>query len=266
MTGRDLPAGHVRASAVLLRYMLLTAARDRLFLALPILLGLGAALVIFLSSGAIIEQREMAAALLGAGSRVLVVLGLILFVCFHVRQAMQGGEIALILSRPLSRGAFVLIYGLSLMLIGALCVMLTVALVWLGARPPLGGLTVWALSLLLETEMIIAVALFFGLILGNAVTASMACLGFYVLARMSGLLAALAGKAQETEGLDQVLGYGFTVISVIIPRLDFFARSEWLVYGWDGSRADLLQMGLQSLVFVTLVLTAAMIDFNRKRL
>lgn len=261
-----MAARQISASLTLLRYMLLTAARDRLFLSLPVMLALTAALVIFLSSGAIIEQREMAAALLGAGCRVLVVLGMVLFVCFHVRQAMQGGEIAFILSRPLSRGGFVAIYALSLMLIGALCAAISTALVWFGARPAFGGLGVWAFSLLLETMLMILAALFFGLILNSAVSASLACLGFYVLARMSGLLGALAAKTDGASLLDSGLAAGFKIISLIIPRLDFFSRSEWLVYGWNGELSGMFWAVAQSLVFAPLILFAAMIDFSRKRL
>ncbi len=261
-----MQSDHFRIAVTLLRYILVTALRDRLFLALPVMLALGAALVIFLSGNAIIEQREMAAALFGAGSRILIIAGLVLFVCFHIRQAMTGGEIALILSRPISRGAFVLIYSASLMIVGFICVAVGIVLVWFCAQPPLYGLVVWGLSLALETMLMIMAAVFFGLILDSAVACALACLGFYVLARMSGLLGALAGKAGEIGGLDLILGYGFNLISLIIPRLDFFSRSEWLVYGWDGGEPGLFWAVLQSLAFIPLILAAAMIDFSRKRL
>ncbi len=255
-----------KISATLLGYILITALRDRLFLALPVMLALGAALVIFLSGSAIIEQREMAAALFGAGSRVLIIAGLVLFVCFHIRQAMTGGEIALILSRPISRGAFVLIYSASLVIAGFICVAASILLVWVCARPPLDGLLMWGLSLALETILMILTAVFFGLILNSAVACVLACMGFYVLARMSGLLGALAGKAGETGGIDLLLGYGFRLISLIIPRLDFFTRSEWLVYGWNGGEPGVAWAVLQSLAFMPLILAAAIIDFSRKRL
>ena len=255
-----------RIGATLLRYILITALRDRLFLALPVMLAVGAALVIFLSSSAIIEQREMAAALFGAGSRVLIISGLVLFVSFHIRQAMAGGEIALILSRPISRGAFVLVYSASLVIVGFICVAVAIALVWLCARPPLDGLLVWGLSLALESMLMILTAVFFGLILNSAVACTLACMGFYVLARMSGLLGALADKTGETGGPDLFLGYGFRLISLIIPRLDFFTRSEWLVYGWNGGGPGIAWAVLQSLAFTPLILAGAMIDFSRRRL
>lgn len=253
-------------SITLLHYILITALRDRLFLALPVMLAVGAALVIFLSGSAIIEQREMIAALFGAGSRVVIIAGMVLFVSFHIRQAMTGGEIALILSRPISRGSFVLVYSAGLVIVGFICVAVCIALVWLCARPPLDGLLMWGLSLALESMLMVLTAVFFGLILNSAIACALACLGFYVLARMSGLLGALADKAGEIGQLELLLGYGFKLVSIIIPRLDFFTRSEWLVYGWNGDGPDISWMILQSLVFIPLILTATMIDFSRKRL
>lgn len=262
--------GRSNTSITLLRYMLITALRDRLFLALPVMLALGAALVIFLSSSAIIEQREMAAALCGASSRILVITGLVLFTCFHIRQAIAGGEVALILSRPISRGAFVLIYSASLVLAGFISVAISVILVWISARPPLDGLMIWGLSLALETMLMILIAVFFGLILNSAVASALACLGYYVLARMSGLLVMLAGHASEGKLFEQIIGKSFGVISLIIPRMDFFSRSEWLVYGWNGGwngqEPGLMLAVLQALAIVPLILAAAAIDFSRKRL
>jgi hypothetical protein len=255
-----------RAGATLLRYILITALLDRLFLALPVMLALGAALVIFLSSSAIIEQREMAAALFGASSRLLIILGLVLFVCFHIRQAMAGGEIALILSRPISRGAFVMIYSASLVIVGLICVGVGSILLWICARPPLDGLLMWGGSLALEASLMILTAVFFGLILNSAVSSALGCLGFYVLARMSGLLVMLAGQTATGNLYEQILGKAFAVISLVIPRLDFFSRSEWLVYGWNAPEPGILWAILQSLVFIPLILAAAAIDFSRKRL
>lgn len=261
-----MPAGPASAGVNLLRYMLITALRDRLLLALPVMLVLAAALIVFLSGSAIIEQRELAAALFGAVSRILVISGLVLFVCFHIRQAMSGGEVALILSRPISRGAFVLIYNASQVTVGLLCAGVSIFLLWLCARPPLDGLLAWGLSLALETGLMILIAVFFGLMLGSAVSAVLACMGFYVLARMSGLLIALADKAADAGGAASIPGYAFKLVSMLLPRLDFFTRSEWLVYGWNAGEPGAVWALLQSLVFWPLILAATMIDFSRKRL
>lgn len=258
--------GSVGAYAALLRYMLITAIRERLFLALPGLLTACAALALFTGGAAITEQREMAAAFFGAGSRIILIFGLIIFVCFHVRRAMTGGETAFILSRPLSRAAFVLVYTASLGVIAVMCAGLTATLAFLSVRPPLTGLALWSASLLLEAMLMIQAALFFALSLNSAVAAVLASAGFYALSRLSGLLGDLAQSAQNQSWGDWVLAKGFTVISVILPRLDLFARGEFLVYGWRDGEPGIYLAVLQSLVFMPLILSAAMIDFSRRRL
>lgn len=266
---RDLAAALRTAGATsfltLMRYMLATALRDRLFLGLLVMLALAGGLSVFVGGSAIVEQQQMVAAYMGAMSRAILVAGVILFVSFHIHRALENGEIALILSRPISRPAFVLAYGASLMAVASLCAVAAALLVAMGARPPAAGFFLWAASLLLEVNLIAVVAMFFVLILGNAVSGALACSGFYVLGRMSGLLGGLARQGENSTLADQLLGRGFEAVSLIIPRLDFFARSEWLVYG--AGDADIpIYAALQSLVFIPLVLAAAMFDFSRKRL
>ncbi|MFZ5912856.1 MAG: hypothetical protein ACOY17_01405 [Pseudomonadota bacterium] len=254
------------AYLALLRYLFISAARERLFLTLPVLIAAGAALSLFTSSSAIAEQREMAAAFFGAGSRVILIFGLIIFSCFHVRRAMSGGEIAFILSRPLSRGAFVLVYAASLGVMGMICAGLTGVFAGFIIRPPLDGLVLWSASLLLETLLMIVMALFFALTLNSAVTAVLSCAGFYALARLSGFLGELASSAQTHGGADGLLSKVFTAISMLVPRLDFFTRGDWLVHGWREEGHGIELALLQCVVFIPLILTATMIDFSRRRL
>lgn len=55
----------------------------------------------------------------------------------------------------------------------------------------------------------------------------------------------------------------FYVISSIIPRLDFFAKTEWLVYG-VGETGEIIRFMLQAAAFIALLLAIAIYDFKRK--
>ena len=52
-------------------------------------------------------------------------------------------------------------------------------------------------------------------------------------------------------------------VSTLVPRLDFFAKSEWLVYGLN-SREEWQLFLLQSAIFIPLLVLAAVLDFRRK--
>lgn len=253
-------------ATVLLRYILLIALRDRVFHALLVLLAVIASLSVFLGGSAIIEQREMAAAYIGAGSRVAIILGLILFVSFQIRRMIDGGEMALIASRPLSRASIVLGYSAGIVLIAAICTVSAAVLIAISVRPTWDGLAAWTITLFAESATMALVALFFGLSLTSAVSGTLSTIGFYALARMSGLLGALATESASGSGLDRILGAAFQVVSIVMPRLDLFCQSGWLVRGWTAAEPWIGWAAIQTLVFIPLVLAAAMFDFSRKRI
>ena len=53
-------------------------------------------------------------------------------------------------------------------------------------------------------------------------------------------------------------------VAIIVPRLDFFAKSEWLVYGVKAHDAILLYAA-QGLIFIPILLLVATVDFNKRK-
>ena len=109
-------------------------------------------------------------------------------------------------------------------------------------------------------------ALFFALILGSPVTSARAAIGFYVFARTSGaVLGILSGSWLDLSSTFAVFaGWAFRILSTVIPRLDLFGQTSWLVYGFEGSALDWAAV-LQTLVYVPLLLAMAIYDFQRKQ-
>ena len=255
------------AMAATLRTILLIARRDRLFVALLIAIILAAVVSAGLGSAAIVEQTEMALVFAGASIRLVVVLGLVIFVLFSLARLFASGEVALMMSRPLTRTRFVVAgwagYGcVALVLLVPAC-----AAIWLVGPPPLDGFLLWGLSLVLEASLMVAVALFFGLALASPVSAAVVVLGFYVLARMTRFFIAIldAAWADQTGAFAMFAEGALTVISAVVPRLDLFGRTEWLVHGAAHLPADWLML-VQWAVYLPLVLAATAFDFRRKAL
>ena len=69
----------------IIRYVLLTAARDKLFVGMLCLIALTVLLGGFLGSTALAEQPQMVSTYIAGGVRMVTVLGFVLFVCFHLR-------------------------------------------------------------------------------------------------------------------------------------------------------------------------------------
>lgn len=249
-----------------IRYILLTALRDWLFAALMIGIIFCALVAHMLGSTALIETQEMTLAYSTASARVVIVTGLIIFACFHVRQAFDTKEIDVFLSRPITRSSLVFSYWLGF---AALALLLVIPLVGLIAAQGIlsqHGFLVWGLSLLVECWLMVAVSLFASFTLRSAVTSVMVSMGFYVLSRMMGFFIATTHSSFlfDVHWLNVLFTGSLKAISAIMPRLDFFAKSDWLIYGVKDP-GDVRLFFLQALVFIPLLILATIADFRRKQ-
>lgn len=249
-----------------LKYLFLTAIRDRLFASMLVALALIALVCSFIGDKTVVEGSETVSALAGFSSRLLVIAGLSLFVAVHVRRTFENREILLLLSRPMSRPGLVVAYWASFSAIAALTVVPAAVAIWLVGQPDLGGLVWWAVSLALEAMLMVAIALFFSLTIGSVVAAAAGTLGFYILGRGIGVFTAIAtGEFRSADtGLDQAVNSAIGYIAWIVPRLDLFGQSSWLVYGAPEAGMIVL-IAAQALVYTALIVTAAIFDFERKR-
>ncbi len=247
-----------------IRYILITALRDWLFIGL--LSGVALATVISATLGgtAFLEGKAMTIAFASGSSRVILMIGLIVFVCFHIRNAFDTKEIDVILSRPISRGNLIFAYWLGFSFVALMLVVPVVAVMGLIGVQNWGGYIGWGASLQLEAMLVVALALFSAFTMRSAVVSVLACMGFYVLSRMM-VFFVMTSQTTQMQG-DQyiVMKYVLSAISTVVPRLDFFSKSEWLVYGFDAAR-DWQLFILQAAVFIPVLLLATLADFRRKQ-
>lgn len=254
----------------LMRYVLLTAMRDRLFMGLWVVVVLVYGLAIFIGNTALSEQSAMAVALFAGASRIVLVIGLTVFACFHVQRAFDYREIDAILAKPISRTQFVGGYaaGFSvlagMMLIPVMCLCVTFSQTWTQGM----GLLIWGSSLLLEAMIVVIFGLLTALIIRSAFASVLATCGFYIIARLIGFfLAAMENPTSMIGNGDkwqQLLLGILKVVSTVIPRLDLFARSEWLLYGINKPE-DVGLFFLQAVIFIGLLLSMAVYDLKRKQ-
>jgi len=249
-----------------IRYVLLTATRDRLFLGL--LVGILAAAYIssVLGATAMLETAQMTLTFTAASARVIIMVGLIVFIGFHMRNAFDAKEIDVLLSRPISRTTLVISYWLGFAVVATVLVLPTVALVAMLGILNMHGFLLWSVSLLLESWLVVSIALFAALTLKSGVGTVLGSLAIYTLSRMMGFFVATthAGLLFPSAEINLGAKWILTAISTVVPRLDFYAKSQWLIYGAK-SYEDLHLFLMQSAVFIPLLVCAAVIDFKRKQ-
>ncbi|MDX2144093.1 MAG: hypothetical protein SFV19_12110 [Rhodospirillaceae bacterium] len=243
--------------------MLITALRDRLYLSLFAVLAAVLAVAIFVGGSAISEQQQTAVVYAAGAARIVVILGVIVFVATHIERLVESREIEAILSHAISRTEFLLSYGLGLSLVTALIVIPVGVVVGALATSPAGA-ALWTLSLFLELLIVVAFALFAGLSFERSLPTVFATTGFYAFSRSIGFLLGIAtSNVRKQGGINEILNPYVEFLGLLLPRLDLFGQSSWLIYGLEKNLASVLLA--QAVVGVALLLGAAAIDLNRKQ-
>ena len=250
----------------ILKYILLTAVRDRLYVGLSIILLAAFGISCALGNSSLIENSQATTAYVAGFSRMIFAVGMILFVCFYVRKSFDNREIEFILSKSISRHNFILAYLIGFILVALLIIVpLTILLFLIKAN--IVGLGYWSISLFLEALIIITFSLLAALILKSAVSAVLASLGFYILSRMMGffvLTIEIPKNITDFSSTNRILHVVLKSISVAFPRLDLYCKSDWLIYGLNDFSNLYIIIG-QSIIYIPLMIFMAFFDFNRKQ-
>lgn len=246
-------------SLALVQYVLKAAIRDKLILAMLVLIALTTSMSIFMASSAITEQDQFLAVYASGSLRILSVLGLVVFTAFFVRRSFDSKDVEFLLSRPLSRIEFVFSHAFGLSLLALLMSFASgLALYAISPKLPLESLTLWTASIAVEAIIMVNMTFFFAMVISSAATAVLGILAFYVLARMMGqilgiLEAGIVGSVGD--GMEIVMN----MVSSVTPRLDLMGQTSWLVYGPDPD-VNIAFVAIQGAIFLCLVLIAALLD------
>lgn len=268
-------------SAPLVKHVLTAALRDRLAVTFFLMIILGGSLSVFLGGASIAEGDAFSLVFGAGGLRILGATGVVLFSAFYMRRLFENKEVEFLLSRPISRTAFLFSHALSFIVIACLAALSVSLAVMLMGGPDAWGLAFWGYSLAVEYSVMAVMAFFFSMVLSSAAGSALAALGFYVLARLIGTLLGIA-HATPDNWMFLVLNKIMEVISILVPRLDLMGQTSWLVYGYEGAGAVQEQsgalasflfsqlgmggfIGLQGIFFIGLVLAATSFDFLRRQ-
>lgn len=251
----------------ILKYILLSGTRDRLYLGLFISLIISFSLSIFLGSTALVEQQQMTTTYIAGLSRGILVVGMILFVCLNINRAFENKEVEFIISKAISREQFVLGYLLGFFLAALLIMFPLLLAIFIIANPDLFGLLIWSLNLFLELMIIISFAFVTSLILKNSFSSIMASLGFYIISRLMGVFVLTANIPKDLSNVEltaKSFSSVLKILSVVFPRIDLFCQSKWLSYGFYDYE-NLKVILIQSLIYIPLLFVMAFHDFKKKQ-
>nr|WP_257638182.1 ABC transporter permease [Janthinobacterium sp. UMAB-56] len=246
------------------RYTLLEALRSRLPWLFVLAACAAAGLAGFLQQLALTESGAVQAALLAATLRLAGVFLLATFIITGMAREAADRGLELLLALPMPRAAYLLGKLLGYGALAAVPALLFGLLMALFAAPAQCAL--WTLSLLGELWIVAAFSLLCAASLQQALPALAATGGFYVLARMLGSLQLLAHGPQAGDSLVQRAAAGaIDVLALLLPSLDAFARTDWLLYA-TGDWQALGRVAMQTIVYVGLLSSCALCDFYRRNI
>ena len=254
---------HKQISSIAI-YTVLEALRNRLSWLIIIVLFIGVGLSGFLNALALTESQQTQVALLAAFLRFAAAFLLATFVVTSMVREFNDKGLELLLSLALPRAAYLLgkFLGFALLAIVPACLF---GLLTLLASNALQS-ALWTISLVCELWIIVAFAMLCVLSFNQIMAALSATLGFYLLARSITALQLIAKEAQvETSNSQQVMGALMNAIAAVIPHLDQFTKTDWLVYH-TGQLQDLNPIAIQSTICVGLLVGAGLFDLYRKNI
>ena len=246
------------------KYTSLEVRRSRLFwsLFIGILVVLGISL--FAGQLAITERGSLEVSMMAALLRVSSVLFVALIVITSMLRERQDKQLELVLSLPIERSSYFLGKWLGYSWVSfVVAFVVSLPLYWLA---DFYGAMAWSISLALELLLVLTVSMLFQFTFNQVPGAMLGVMGFYGLSRSVSALQlisenpiASSGEVSQSLMTSAVQGLGY-----LLPHLDQFTQSRWLVDGVSDSMV-MLNIALQSIIYVVLLSLASMFDLYRKK-
>lgn len=242
-------------------FTVLEAMRNRLVYLAALIVAIAFAFTLLLKQVAITESGQIQIAFLAALFRFVAVFIVAAFVVVSQVREANDKVLDFLLTRELSRDQY--LFG---KLAGYLAVALIVAILFtlpicFFAAP--AAATWWGMSLFLELAMVTAMCLFCVLTFNQVIGALAAFAGFYLLSRSMAALQLIAASRDGAGAIDRVANTVLDAIAFLLPRLDLFTRTEWLLANGTVN-FNLRGLLAQSAIYVVLLSLAALFDLRRK--
>jgi ABC-type transport system involved in multi-copper enzyme maturation permease subunit len=254
-----------RQIVALARFTLLEAVRTRLAWQFVIALCGVYAVAYLVQQLAITESARMQIAFSAAASRLVAVFVLGLYVLASIVREFNDKGLELMLSFDLRRADYILGR-----LLGFLLIAFAMALI--AGLPqfflaPLTPALQWACSLALELAIVAALSLFCVMTFTQLLPAAGFVAGFYLLARSLSAIRLISDTSVVGDNAfsRQLMAWLVDALALVLPALDRFAQTSWLVDGAAGWPAVGV-CAVQAALYTALLAAAAIFDFYRRNL
>jgi len=165
---------------------------------------------------------------------------------------------------PLKRASYLLGKLVGFTVLATLMATLSGMLIALQAAPEQS--LIWTISLIFECWIVTAFSVLCVLTYNQVMAALSSVLGFYFVARSITVLELISNQPlNENSASQRIIHTMIECLSAVLPHLDNFARSDWLIYD-AGNWHAVVQLVVQTGIYLVLLSSAAMFDLYRKNI
>ena len=249
---------------VFTRFTLIEMINNRLIYIAVLFSAGGLALASFIAEVALTDSVEIQLALLAASSRFCAVFVMMIFVVSSIVREFNDKILELYLSMPISRTQYLISKSMGFLACGILLSIFFSTVLLFYADPI--RILPWGLSLLMELVIITAFSFLAVLTFNQQVTSSVfITFFFYLLCRSADNIRLIAESSIIADTLgNEIIAFMLKLLFLAIPALSRFTTTEGLIYG--GAAAELPWLLAQTAIYVVLINTMALFDFNRKNI
>ncbi len=256
-----------RCAATIARYTVAEALKNRILLIAMVFAVVGILAASFAGDVSVIEAKRTQVAFLAAIYRFCAVFAIMILVASTIAREFNDKCLELYLSLPISRTNYFCGKLIGFYAAGLAPAAVFGAVMLLYAEPLVVG--AWFVSLFCELALMATVTFFAVLTFNNQLIPSFsAAFFFYFLARLSDSiwLISNADILLHTVGV-KIIRFCVYVLYLVLPPLERFSRSDWLMYGDVADAFGALPLILaQTALYCLLIAAAAMVDFRRKNI
>lgn len=243
------------------RFSLLEAVRGKIIWIVAGLMLLAVLLSLFISQTALTETSDSQIVLMAGFLRLSFVLVMIFFVVSSVARDFQDKSIELLFAIDMPRYQIFLGKFVGFSLLGF--VVSVLAAIVFSFYADFSAALIWSLSLWCELSIVSLLSLIFILSLENVAVSLMASIGVYSLMRFMPAIQSM-GEGPFQDGMfNQVINALLDFIGFVLPRLDHFTQSSWLLTNAPLS-GNTLNFLIEFVLFVVLFSLVGIIDLKRK--
>lgn len=258
------PANACGPVMTIVRFTVLDAMRGRWLWMIAAVSAIGTAAAVFAGELALTERAAVMTVALAPLVRLAAVLMVAAIVVAATVREVAERSMLLALAAPLSRSHWVAGKAIGFMTLAALTGLACALPVCLSVPAEIRvAASAWTGSLMLELMLVAGFALMSASAFKQVPAAVLATLAFYCLSRLIGTIALLSersplGEHRVLEGAGSAM---VQALSAVLPRLDLFTQTEWLL---GGAPPALAAVALQTALYCALQFIVTAIDLRGK--